>query len=275
MEEFTLENCLLRSFDRTIKMQLQPVWHKIGGTTRQLVEDLVTLRKLLVYLTRYDCVSMYTHLETIRIAEGKFGIPKSNWILTDEAGTVFYHAKARVYDMKQTKSPQKRQKTLTQMAKNNGEEQEEPQDEILMNLEENPKWKVLSEVLDEVEQEVRTNKNPMIRGRVLILANDDKTCTQLRHILCKGSKKMLTKILKQLVGVLKQRDSNANSAPVIAAPAVPSSKYAVKRGGKSAGAARGGRGGAARGGKASGATKRANSEKATVKKEVSLLNDKV
>ena len=77
-------------------MQLQPIWNTIGATTRQLVEDLITLRKLLVHLTRYDCISFYTHLETIRVSEGRFGVPKSNWMLTDEAGSIFHVRNAKM-----------------------------------------------------------------------------------------------------------------------------------------------------------------------------------
>ena len=46
--ELTMESALLMSFDAVIRRQLAPVWNKVGVKTKQLVEDLKTLRKLLV-----------------------------------------------------------------------------------------------------------------------------------------------------------------------------------------------------------------------------------
>lgn len=47
ISEFTLENAVFKTFDRVIRHQLDPVWHRLGSKTRQLVQDLKMLRKLL------------------------------------------------------------------------------------------------------------------------------------------------------------------------------------------------------------------------------------
>lgn len=49
IHELKTEDALFRSFDLTIRSQLAPVWHKLPRSTRQLVGDLKTLRKLLTY----------------------------------------------------------------------------------------------------------------------------------------------------------------------------------------------------------------------------------
>jgi len=36
LSELTLEGALHTEFDQVVKRQLQPVWHKVGGTTRSL-----------------------------------------------------------------------------------------------------------------------------------------------------------------------------------------------------------------------------------------------
>jgi DNA excision repair protein ERCC-4 len=47
ISDFTLENAVFKTFDRAIRRQLDPVWHRLGPRTRQLVHDLKMLRKLL------------------------------------------------------------------------------------------------------------------------------------------------------------------------------------------------------------------------------------
>ena len=47
LEDFNVENAYFRSFDIVVRRQLDPVWHKVGPKTKQLVSDLGTLRQLL------------------------------------------------------------------------------------------------------------------------------------------------------------------------------------------------------------------------------------
>jgi DNA excision repair protein ERCC-4 len=49
----SLENGLFKSFDLALKAQLDPEWHKLSPRTKQLVNDVGQLRKLLDYLLRY------------------------------------------------------------------------------------------------------------------------------------------------------------------------------------------------------------------------------
>ena len=49
-EEATVENAIAKSFDQTIRLQLDPIWHQLGPKTKQLVSDLKTLRLILRYV---------------------------------------------------------------------------------------------------------------------------------------------------------------------------------------------------------------------------------
>lgn len=45
--DLTVDEGLFKEFDEIIRSQLDPIWHKVGQKTRQLVQDLQSLRKLL------------------------------------------------------------------------------------------------------------------------------------------------------------------------------------------------------------------------------------
>ncbi|KAL4249974.1 hypothetical protein AB1N83_014127 [Pleurotus pulmonarius] len=47
LDDFNVENAYFRSFDIIVRRQLDSVWHKVGPKTKQLVNDLGTLRRLL------------------------------------------------------------------------------------------------------------------------------------------------------------------------------------------------------------------------------------
>jgi DNA excision repair protein ERCC-4 len=49
LDDLNVENAYFRSFDAIVRRQLDSVWHKVGPRTKQLVNDLATLRRLLVY----------------------------------------------------------------------------------------------------------------------------------------------------------------------------------------------------------------------------------
>lgn len=64
-------------------------------------------------------------------------------------------------------------------------------------LEENPKWIALAEVLKEIRLEIAVQGEQFPSIKTLIVAEDDRTCDQLRQILESGSKEFLEKIFKK------------------------------------------------------------------------------
>ena len=47
LDDLNVENAYFRSFEAVVRRQLDSVWHKVGPKTKQLVNDLGTLRRLL------------------------------------------------------------------------------------------------------------------------------------------------------------------------------------------------------------------------------------
>ncbi|KAE8226227.1 hypothetical protein CF319_g1147 [Tilletia indica] len=102
VEDFTVDNAIFRSFDLMVRRQLDPVWHRVGPKTKQLVNDLTTLRSLMNYLLTYDAVTFQSYLETLIASNTttNSGVLRQNpspWLGLDAANTIFREAKARVY----------------------------------------------------------------------------------------------------------------------------------------------------------------------------------
>lgn len=103
MDDLTVQNALFRSFDAVIRSQLDPQWHRIGPKTRQLVNDLATLRQLLTYLLSFDAVSFNQYLDTIlasnttNFTTGRAVVNQSPWLFLPAADTILETARERVY----------------------------------------------------------------------------------------------------------------------------------------------------------------------------------
>ncbi|KAF9110385.1 hypothetical protein BGX27_006437 [Mortierella sp. AM989] len=166
IDDFTVEKALFKSFDVIIRRQLDPIWHRVSSKTKQLVGDLKTLRNLLGYLVSYDSVNFNLYLETILATHNPTS--GSYWLLTDPADKIYSTAKGRVF--------------LHQAGYS------DPDDpNMLPNmrpiLEELPKWNVLSEIMDEVELEMHHAPHSEGLDTVLVMTQDQRTCTQLRRYL--------------------------------------------------------------------------------------------
>ncbi|RUS69234.1 hypothetical protein EGW08_023005, partial [Elysia chlorotica] len=222
-DEITVENSLSKSFDLIIRLQLEPIWHQLSARTRQLISDLKTLRLVLRHLTQYDCITFYSLVQSIRSSEKSFG-QNSGWLFLDAADSLFTHAKERVYGRKKLKQNQAKKKK-TEKPEEEDEECEESDDEdAAPSLEPCPKWETLSEILAEITEEEETctevedpnsasdkgdksdkgssNTNDedgflKPNNHVLICAEDDRTCNQLREYLCNGSEKLMSRLFQK------------------------------------------------------------------------------
>ncbi|KAL8701180.1 MAG: hypothetical protein Q9224_000617 [Gallowayella concinna] len=176
LDDWTLDSALHRSFDVIIRRQLDPIWHRVSFRTRQIVNDLTVLRSILHALLTYDAVSFNKYLDTILAAHqpppGSTRQNQSPWLFLDAANTIFETAKRRVYAGKAT-------------------EGEAPvpsnslPDSLRPVLEEQPKWSMLAEVLEEIEQDSYLNPVPRddSNGTILIMCSDQGTSRQLREYL--------------------------------------------------------------------------------------------
>ncbi|KAI1854252.1 hypothetical protein JX266_001393 [Neoarthrinium moseri] len=171
MEDWNLDSALLKNFDVMVRRQLDPNWHRVSWKTKQIVSDLTVLRSMLHSVLAFDSVSFLQHLDTIHAAHspqpGSTRQNQSPWMFLDAAHTIFSTAKQRVYssNMKPT------ERTSI--------------DSLRPVLEEQPKWAVLAEILEEIDRDlyfepaVKDDSN----GTILIMCSDTSTCRQLRDFL--------------------------------------------------------------------------------------------
>jgi DNA excision repair protein ERCC-4 len=180
--ELSVENCVTTNFDRTISRQLEHDWHRLKPQTKQLVQDLRTLRTLFQSLIQYDCISFWKLINSIRTMSAASRNP-SMWLLTPAADMLFRKAKERVYKIV-------RQQPTEQV----------PQPVAVLKpvLEENLKWKLLRKVLAEIREEHEKKQDCVDRDdwqgptNVLVMAKDQKSVEAIQSYLVDGKENTLT-----------------------------------------------------------------------------------
>ncbi|XP_076912094.1 DNA repair endonuclease UVH1-like [Bidens hawaiensis] len=211
VEDLTVENGLFKSFDEIVRRQLDPIWHTLGKKTKQLVFDLKTLRKLLDYLVRYDAVTYLKYLDSLRASESF----RSVWIFAESSYKIFEYAKKRVYHCKRSNgealtTPTKNVKSKKRKLDDSNNDKDK-EDTSVTNanggvileevLEEAPKWKVLREILEEIEAErekqATTNdehdaeSDQDNNGIVLVACKDEHSCVQLDECITSSPNKVM------------------------------------------------------------------------------------
>lgn len=170
MDDWNVDSALHKQFDMAVRRQLDPVWHRVSWKTKQIVNDLTVLRGMLHTLLTYDAVSFNRHLDTILAAHspppGSTRQNQSPWLFLDAAHTIFDTSKRRVY----TGKPQTGAESI---------------ESLQLVLEEQPKWAVLAEVMEEIDRDLYFN--PTVRddsnGTILIMCTDTAQCRQLKEYL--------------------------------------------------------------------------------------------
>ncbi|KAJ3515568.1 hypothetical protein NLJ89_g1672 [Agrocybe chaxingu] len=218
LDDLNVENAYFRSFEIVVRRQLDSVWHKVGPKTKQLVNDLGTLRRLLYYLLTYDALQFHAYLETLIAADnvssnGGAKQHHSPWMLTDAANIIFEAAKRRCYLITSISKPSKPVIDLTEdedawaaldeaegLARipDRGKEKEKDgrpswlPDGLEPILEELPKWNLLSEILLEAEGEMIRQESlkkpgaPPSSGSnntILVMTSSTRNCSLLTEFL--------------------------------------------------------------------------------------------
>lgn len=171
MDDWNLDSALLKNFDVMVRRQLDPNWHRVSWKTKQIVSDLTVLRGLLHSILALDSVTFLQHLDTIHAAHspqpGSTRQSQSPWLFLDAAHTIFDTAKRRVY------------------ASNGKANAKSSLDSLRPVLEEQPKWALLAEILEEIDRDLYFD--PPMRddsnGTILIMCSDTATTRQLRDYL--------------------------------------------------------------------------------------------
>ncbi|CAG8504551.1 10589_t:CDS:10 [Paraglomus brasilianum] len=208
VEELTIENAMFRSFDRLVRHQLDPIWHRVSSKTKQMIGDLNVLRKLLSYLVTYDCVTFNSFLEMIIASNTPTSVmsqQQSPWLFTDSANAIFtVRAQAIlyvkcgatvIYQRSIQFNPLQLAKERVYIRKANADKDSSKSSDnfdfppsVEPILEELPKWRLLSDVLYEIEHETEAinakNVDDSDKSNViLIMAGSERTCSQLREYL--------------------------------------------------------------------------------------------
>ena len=167
LEELSLENALTRGFDGLLRATLDPIWHQLSWRSRQLAQDIKSLKMLLYHLVQHDAFMFYQLVESLR-EEGRRRHMGSGWLLLDQADKLVWHARRRV------------------------------QDRVL--IEPCPKWTALKQLLREHSQ---SETAPL---RTLVLVEDSRTVVLVEHLLRLGQESLLKQLPKlSSVAVLSEQ----------------------------------------------------------------------
>jgi len=154
VSHLTVEDGLFKSFEITLRRQLDPLWHKVSKKTKQLVYDVGIIRRLLPELLHQDAVTFLRILDSIREEVSGNKTP-SLWLLTDSADRLFQLARARVMRVKKAKS-----KASTNIDPRNFMQTTVLDDagkhyvRLAWEIEENPKYGLLRDILTETRAEL-------------------------------------------------------------------------------------------------------------------------
>jgi len=252
LDNLSLPAAYFSSFDHIVRRQLDPVWHKVGASTKALVKDLGVLRRLVNYLLVYDPLQFHAFCETLiaTASDEKF---KSQWMLSDAANVIFQTAKRRCYTLSaptmDTAQDDEWDVFDELHGQRGGQNQDRPKwipsgmDPVLEEL---PKWSLLAEILEEIEGEITRIEGPssgkcrnsaaalhpliIAQARynsapgnnlVIVLCNSTATCTLVTEFLAqmdqkkpKGEwgRKMMLKRLRKWLWWRSQSDNKGATA---------------------------------------------------------------
>jgi len=185
----TVENGLFRSFEVTLRRQLDPLWHKVGRKTKQLVYDVGVLRRLLPDLLRLDAVTFLRVLDGIREEVSGNQAP-SLWLLTDAADRMFRYARTRVLRTPKLKTKRSAQDLaevdpLSLLVTTVLDETGQQQTKLKIDVEENPKFGLLRHVLDEIRAMLKDKPTHPLQvaaggAEVVIFCHDELTARDIR-----------------------------------------------------------------------------------------------
>lgn len=192
-EYWDVENLHDTEFIGRIRISLDAHWHRISWTSKQLINDLSTLKDLLGYLLSKDSVTFYQIVQEIVVQSvktkigGSFGhVSMSPWLNLDEATTIVSYAKERAFG-KVLISPNDPMKSTGLDAEDTGNDRNLQE---VYNLEELPKWNQLQVLIDDILFEKSQEMSE--RGPLLIMCSGSSTVEQLSKIIDNLSKKAVT-----------------------------------------------------------------------------------
>lgn len=144
-ESWSIDNVYQTNFVGMIMIQLSQIWHLISWTSKNIVYDLATLKELLDKSTELDAVSFLKDV-VFTYNNGELAARRNNnsWVLLEDAYHLLNLATQRVFGS---------QKLISQTPKERREN---------IPIEQVPKWDQLSRVLEEIQQDDKATKGPIL-----------------------------------------------------------------------------------------------------------------
>ncbi|KAG7444880.1 uncharacterized protein BT62DRAFT_981292 [Guyanagaster necrorhizus] len=200
LDTLALPAAYFSSFDHIVRKQLDPVWNKVGSSTKALVRDLGVLRRLVWYLLTYDPLQFHSFCETLIASNSTSagGGAKSQWMLTDTANIVFSVAKRRCFTLSVPTASrldddddawQVLDEIQGKRPDTNGDHPRWIPPRMDPVLEELPKWSLLAEVLEEIEGEIikiegnRAFNSAPGTNTTLVMCSSITTCNLLNEFM--------------------------------------------------------------------------------------------
>ncbi|KIM21371.1 hypothetical protein M408DRAFT_80635 [Serendipita vermifera MAFF 305830] len=198
LDDLNVQSAYFRNFDLMARRQLNSVWHRVGFRTKQLVGDLATLRRLLLYLLSYDPIGFQAYVETIiasnsTTVSGKPNYDRSAWLSSDAAHIIFQSARRRCFLSSKVALPtvptrDEAWDVLDEVNDTRGKNTRPDwlPHNIVPVLEELPKWEHLVETLLEIEDLIMRYPVPIDHpgaNTVLIMCSSDRSASLVQDFL--------------------------------------------------------------------------------------------
>ncbi|CCE83446.1 Piso0_004021 [Millerozyma farinosa CBS 7064] len=179
-EYWDIENIHDSDFIMRIRLSLDPQWHRISWTSKQLVYDLSTLKDLLADLVTLDSLTFYQCVQEIidqnvkSTNAGTMNISSmSPWLNLDEANTIISYARERALG--------KRKVSVENIADTEKEDNKSDYEHEEYILEELPKWEQLGFLLDDIIfEKMKSNSTD---SPILIMCSNNRVARQLRDLI--------------------------------------------------------------------------------------------
>jgi DNA excision repair protein ERCC-4 len=178
---------------QALRRKMEPVWLKLSWTTRQIVSDIAVIRKMLVALSRYDCVTFLA----IVLGQQEICGKSSPWWFSESAQRVVRIAKDRVSLTRPMEMP--------------------------------ALWVTVQEILNPAaEPEIKKSRSENTQ-KVLIVCPDDLSCKQLGLFLAEGGQRALIETIARsgVIGPKEVVQKRLDELPIEAA-SFDTSKYAIQ-----------------------------------------------
>ncbi|GAM28145.1 hypothetical protein SAMD00019534_113210, partial [Acytostelium subglobosum LB1] len=188
-----VDDGLFSSFDSMVQNQLKPIWGDINKRSKHLISNIKELRMLSNNCNSHDCVTFLKQLEMIANRDMEIG---ESWIHSPQATTLFRYARERVYRQRVLKLKKSHKKLKTDKSKQatspSSKDQAYTMPPLIFErefvLEDNPKWNLLVEIFDEINEQCIESD---VQETVLVFVKNETTCHLLQEYLTLGGRQML------------------------------------------------------------------------------------